>query len=298
MTTPVADRATALAPAENGSSSSDLELLAPQFCHEDSGDFGTPSGNYYWYRKRSEIVRLLRRHFRSVARPDMTVIDLGCGSGTDLFLIRRALGVSGRFIGIEASPTALRTCELRASYHEAADVSFIKHDLTMDLPLRDEQIDLVYCSEVVEHLPDPDSLFAEVARILRPGGHLLLTTPNEPNILQRSYLSGRRRAMVRRRTAAEREETKKAAARTVATPLYGHISLRTAKAWDQAVSRYDLELVDFGRGALVYGSSPRLDREPVLGGIFLVQAVLDVLPRSLIRGVSDQVIALYRRLER
>jgi ubiquinone/menaquinone biosynthesis C-methylase UbiE len=274
---------------------SELALLRSSFESENSDVLFTPSGNYYWYRKRHQVMSLLRSNRLALTRPDMLVIDLGCGTGTDLFLIRRVLGVQGHFIGIEAESAALRTCRLRAEYHRASDVSFLEHDLTRGIPVEDDEVGLAYCSEVVEHLPDPDALIADVARVLRPGGHLLLTTPNQPNILQRSFWNRRRRARMTRESEAEREETRMAAERAGTTPIYGHISVRTAKAWDQAASRNGLKLIDFGRGALFYGGSPWLDRELALGGMFLLQGALDVLPKTLTRAVSDQLIALYQR---
>jgi len=45
------------------------------------------------------------------------------------------------------------------------------------LPFHDATFDTVLCTEVAEHIPDPPALFAEIVRVLKPGGHLLMTTP-------------------------------------------------------------------------------------------------------------------------
>ena len=47
----------------------------------------------------------------------------------------------------------------------------------LKLPFRNQVVETVLCNEVLEHVPEPATLMAEVARVLRPGGHLLLTTP-------------------------------------------------------------------------------------------------------------------------
>ncbi|HET7690230.1 MAG TPA: class I SAM-dependent methyltransferase [Nocardioidaceae bacterium] len=50
-------------------------------------------------------------------------------------------------------------------------------DLTAQLPIADKVVDTVLLSDVLEHLPEPELLFSEVARVLRPGGRLILNTP-------------------------------------------------------------------------------------------------------------------------
>jgi SAM-dependent methyltransferase len=271
----------------------ELELLRARFDYELADGFATPSGSYYWFRKRRQILALIERHRARLGRTPV-VTDLGCGTGADLMVLRRALG-PGTYIGIEGDPSALRVCELRRAHHRAEDVSFVMRDLTGGVPLDDATVDLAYCSEVVEHLPDPDALLADVARIVKPGGHLLLTTPNQPNVFQRSFWSGRRRARQAARTAVEVRERREIADATGATPLYGHISVRPVKAWDATLERAGFTLLDSARGALTYGSRRAVDREPVLAGMFALQAALDLLPHALTRPLSDQLIGLYRR---
>lgn len=60
---------------------------------------------------------------------------------------------------------------------DLADVEFVEADALRPLPLADSQFDLVHCASLVEHLPQIDTVIAEASRVLRPGGHLLLTFP-------------------------------------------------------------------------------------------------------------------------
>ncbi len=46
------------------------------------------------------------------------------------------------------------------------------------IPYPDDSFDVVSAGEVIEHIYDPDRLLAETRRVLRPGGHVVLTTPN------------------------------------------------------------------------------------------------------------------------
>lgn len=54
----------------------------------------------------------------------------------------------------------------------------ITHDVEQGLPYADQSFDLIWCTEVLEHLRNPEFLFAEIKRVMRPGGTAILTTPN------------------------------------------------------------------------------------------------------------------------
>lgn len=90
-------------------------------------------------------------------RADLVVIDLGCGAQpyADLFAGTRLIGVDRS--GDDATPDLI------------ADV--------LQLPLASACADLVFCSQVIEHVTDPPRLLAECARLLKPGGTLVLSGP-------------------------------------------------------------------------------------------------------------------------
>ena len=104
------------------------------------------------------------------AKPDDVILDAGCGSGR-VFQHRQAGNVRpgvGRIVGIDV------TDEPREN-ENLTDAT--KGDLRA-LPFRDNQIDMAIVSHVAEHLVDPEAVFAELSRVLKPGGRLLLLTPN------------------------------------------------------------------------------------------------------------------------
>ena len=111
-------------------------------------------------------ARLLRSEVRSGDR----VLDLGCGSGT--FTAVAAAAGAASVIGAEVAAAAV----LRArTAHPELDFRLVPID--GPLPLEDAQADLVWCSEVIEHIADTGAWLSEVRRVLAPGGRLLLTTP-------------------------------------------------------------------------------------------------------------------------
>ena len=100
------------------------------------------------------------------AGPDSVVLDAGCGSGR--VFQHRLAGHVRRVVGIDVTDEPKENENL----DDAA-----KGDLRA-LPLRDATFDLIIVSHVAEHLSEPERVFAELARVLRPGGRLLVLTPN------------------------------------------------------------------------------------------------------------------------
>jgi len=106
------------------------------------------------------------------AGPGDLVADLGCGTGGTLAQVVPVLAGGGA-VGVDASLAALaRTAEALAT--ERARLLLVQADLKDRLPFADAAFDRVVCHNVLECLPDPDALVVEAARVLRPGGRLVL----------------------------------------------------------------------------------------------------------------------------
>jgi ubiquinone/menaquinone biosynthesis C-methylase UbiE len=117
-----------------------------------------------------DLVR--RRAFlRSALRPGDRVLDLGCGEGS--FSAWALEGGAGSVIGADIAESALSRA--RRAHPE---LSFQRVDPDRPLPFADNRFELVWASEVIEHVADTALWLSEVRRVLVPGGRLALTTPD------------------------------------------------------------------------------------------------------------------------
>jgi arsenite methyltransferase len=103
--------------------------------------------------------------------PRQVVLDLGCGAGTDLLIAAQMVGPEGRAIGIDMTPTMLERARHSALEMGLENVE-LHQGLIESLPVPEESVDVVISNGVIDLVPDKDAVFAEIDRVLRPGGRL------------------------------------------------------------------------------------------------------------------------------
>lgn len=211
---------------------------------------------------------------QALAGPDTVLVDFGCGRGTyagDPVPFRRDLrifkGKARRVIGLDASPAG-------------ADNPFLDEFLLLNdtrWPLADASADLVLCDNVLEHLPEPQTFFAEARRVLVPGGIACIRTPNRWNyiaIISR-LLKGRQRAqaLARAKPSLAEEDAFPTLYRCNTLP-----ALRRA-------------LADNGFEAVVYG----YEAEPTYLAFSKVAYALGALHQKLAPGVFKAALFAFGR---
>ncbi len=99
------------------------------------------------------------------------VVDLGSGAGFDCFIAAQQVGAEGHVIGVDMTPEMLAKSRATAQAMDLPQVEF-REGLLEELPVEDGQADVVIANGVINLCSDKRRVFAEVWRVLRPGGVL------------------------------------------------------------------------------------------------------------------------------
>jgi SAM-dependent methyltransferase len=99
------------------------------------------------------------------------VLDLGSGAGTDSLIAAQMVGADGQVTGIDMTPEMLAKARGAAVEMGAANVEFVEAEAER-LPFADASFDVVISNGVIDLVPDKDAVFAELFRVLAPGGRM------------------------------------------------------------------------------------------------------------------------------
>ena len=107
-------------------------------------------------------------------QPGETVLDLGSGAGFDAFLAARVVGPTGHVIGVDMTDEMLAKACANAEQAGFTNVEFRKGYIEA-LPVDDASVDVVISNCVINLVPDKAAVYREVARVLRPGGRVVVS---------------------------------------------------------------------------------------------------------------------------
>jgi len=238
---------------------------------------------YLWKVRKVMLGKTTLQVLRSLPPGPRRVIDLGSGPGSVIFDIADVCGdiQEVEWFGLDLNLRETREASERNAFRveerQKKSVNFVVGDL-FDLPFADASIDLLVSTEVVEHLPDPRPALQEMARVLKPGAFVLITTPNPLNMPTRvghtiNNLTG----------GALKKVFWKGHDTVSAPPLsaevgFGHVSVHPYGVWRQWMVETGFRMVRKVRGPAVFGG-PFFDRHPFLTGTMVaLDPLLDKLP--------------------
>ena len=164
---------------------SEIKKTYTEVSTEPAKDFIFPTGRAwaedlgYPHRELSRVPEATVESFAGVANPfglgrleeGITVLDLGCGAGTDLLVAAQMVGEGGSAVGVDMTRSMLDRARKSAEAMGLANVE-LHESLIESLALPDQSIDVVISNGVIDLVPDKEAVFREIDRVLRPGGRL------------------------------------------------------------------------------------------------------------------------------
>jgi SAM-dependent methyltransferase len=119
---------------------------------------------HWWFRSRRRVLWALVQ--RAEVGPSPRILDAGCGTGRNLAEFSRL----GPAEGIDLSPQAVQYCRRRG-------LDGVREGVIEELPFEDDRFDLIFATDVIEHLPDDGRALDELRRVAAPGARLIITVP-------------------------------------------------------------------------------------------------------------------------
>jgi ubiquinone/menaquinone biosynthesis C-methylase UbiE len=104
-----------------------------------------------------------------------SLLDVGCGNGANTVLFARSLP---KVAGVDVEPERLATAREFAEANGIDNIEYVISD-GLNIPYPDDSFDYVTCFDVLEHVEDEQKTMSEIARVLRPGGKLIMSVPNK-----------------------------------------------------------------------------------------------------------------------
>ena len=115
----------------------------------------------------------LPTQFAKIKKGD-TVIDLGSGAGNDCFIARNETGEDGKVIGIDFAPAMIDKARVNAEKLGYYNVEFRQGDIE-NIPVSANMADVMVSNCVLNLVPDKNSVFKDIFRVLKPGGHFSIS---------------------------------------------------------------------------------------------------------------------------
>ena len=155
-----------------------------------------PHGNFHFHRGPQYAARMLgydaeelatlpeeaTASFAGVGNPHRigpiqageTVLDIGCGTGTDLLLAAKRTGSTGRVIGVDMTPSMIERAKRAAIKAAVWEIVEIRRGTAEELPVESASIDVAISNGVLNLSSDKIRAFDEIYRVLKPAGRLYL----------------------------------------------------------------------------------------------------------------------------
>jgi ubiquinone/menaquinone biosynthesis C-methylase UbiE len=238
---------------------------------------------YHWKRNRIMLGKITRSILQIAPHKLQRVMDLGCGSAAGLFEVFdvcsdiRHVQWYGLDLNIREILAGARRSRFRVSEWNKKAINFLVGD-SLHLPIADASLDMLLCSEMLEHLPDPYPAITEIVRVLKPDAYAFITTPNPNNMVERLGYAIDKMTRGAIKKAFWKGHDKISAPPLSADVGFGHVSVYPYREWQVWLKKAGLKIIRKVRGPMVFGG-PFFDRHHFISGcIIALDPLLDRLP--------------------
>lgn len=151
----------------------------------------SPSEAYCWHKMKQSIQKFFTEEVKKAGSRPLAVLDLGCGTGKDIFNLGIHSEGKAIFCGIDISPAAISHAKKVAHNMKYKGIEFFVGDVvdknSWPKKLRDMKFDIIMSSEVLEHLEHHEPFIKTISSSLAEGGCLILSSPNKKYFLKKIY---------------------------------------------------------------------------------------------------------------
>jgi ubiquinone/menaquinone biosynthesis C-methylase UbiE len=226
---------------------------------------------YYFYKMKITIDNMVQKEIESKRRDKVIkILDLGCNRGYDIFRMNKKFGKGNlTFLGLDISFMDIEYANDIVDKKDINNCSFIV-GRAEGTNLESNAFDIVICSEVLEHVPNPRKILKEMHRILKRNGLAIISTPNADNKISRLRIFAPRWLKKgwnkqEEENASEHKYDQLSQDGFVNLP---HISEKGVREWIQISEDIGFQIEDIRRGSLMWGHE-FFDNHPGLTGMLL-----------------------------
>lgn len=221
---------------------------------------------YFWYKKRSVLLKLVDKYIKSLYKPNYKICDIGCEIGHDIFEIYDSykLKYNLEFTGIDINNEAINIARERSKIREEQKFKFITCDIEKDFNfISNEKYDIIIISEVFEHLKNPKLFLENIKKILNEKSIIILSTPNLNNLTLKILRILKLDKIIKFDDYSLFHSN----------VGFDHISLFEQKEFFKIIEKQGLKIEDKKRVTFFYGNK-FLDKNPVIFALYILFDIL------------------------
>lgn len=233
---------------------------------------------YYFYKMKVTIDGMVAQEIKSKGKGvALKIMDMGCNRGYDVFrMSKKFAGSSLSFTGLDISPVDIEYAKDVAAQQKLDNCIFVVGNAEAT-EFKENSFDIIVCSELLEHVPQPEKVMKEIYRIVKKGGIAIISTPNADNRLGklRKFAPRKLKQSWNQPVPAKKDEERYRQVAKNGFVNLPHISEKGIKEWIKISEGVGFKIEDIKRGSLMWGHD-FFDTHPGLTGFLLFfDSILD-----------------------